>query len=116
MNTMLIKAVIDDYKHDTAKELFRFEAYDFDQLMGTTKIIFGKMNNEDRYICLVGRNSITPGYKQMSQLWGFEEKVKDIVDARVDIHPILEMGVVTLHLEDATPTRDDDLSFYVKKI
>ncbi|KAK8918035.1 hypothetical protein VCV18_009365 [Metarhizium anisopliae] len=107
---------IDDYKHDTAKELFRFEAYDFDQLMGTTKIIFGKMNNENRYICLVGRNSITPGYKQMSQLWGFEEKVKDIVDARVDIHPILEMGVVTLHLEDATPTRDDDLSFYVKKI
>lgn len=113
---MLIKAVIDDHKHDTAKELFSFEAYDFDQVMGTTKIIFGRMTNEDRYICLMGRNSITPGYKQTSQLWGFEEKAKDIVDGKVDIYPILEMGIMTLDLEDATPRRDDDFSFYVKKI
>ncbi|KAF5122033.1 hypothetical protein E5D57_012506 [Metarhizium anisopliae] len=113
---MLIKAVIDDYKHDTAKELFSFEAYDFDQRMGTTKIIFGKMNNEDRYIYLVGRNSIATGYKQTSQLWGFEERAEDIVDGKVDIHPILEMGVVTLHLEDATPPRDNNFSFYVKRI
>lgn len=110
-----MEVVIDDHKHNTAKELFSFEAYDFDQVMGTTKIIFGRMTNEDRYICLMGRNSITPGYKQISQLWAFEEKVNDVTDGKVDIYPILEMGVIELELENATP-RYNDFSFYVKKI
>ncbi|CAH0044565.1 unnamed protein product [Clonostachys solani] len=106
---------IDDYKHSTANELFSFEAYDFGQVMTTTKVIFGKSINEDRYICLMGRNSITPGYRQTSQLWGFEEKMKDIVDGKVAMYPIPEMGVIQLELQDATPRHDDDFSFYVKK-
>jgi hypothetical protein len=113
---MLIKTVIDDHKHGTAKELFSFEAYDFGQVMGTTKIIFGKMTNSDNYICLMGRKSITSGYEQMSQLWGFEEKAKDIFDGKVDIRPIIDMGIVALELEKSTPRRDDDFSFYVKRI
>lgn len=115
MNTIFTKAVIDDYKHSTSNELFSFEAYDFGQVMTTTKVIFGKSINEDRYICLMGRNSITPGYRQTSQLWGFEEKMKDIVDGKVAMYPIPEMGVIQLELQDATPRHDDDFSFYVKK-
>ncbi|KAK8050887.1 hypothetical protein PG993_002272 [Apiospora rasikravindrae] len=107
---------IDDHKHATAKELFSFEAYDFGQIMGTTKIIFGRRTNGDKYICLMGRPFITPGYTQMSQLWGFEEKAKDVVDGEVVMDPIFEMGIVRLELQDAMPRRDDDLSFYVKRV
>ncbi|KAK7963578.1 hypothetical protein PG988_010552 [Apiospora saccharicola] len=107
---------IDDHKHATTKQLFSFEAYDFGQIMGTTKIIFGRRTNEDKYVCLMGRTSISPGYKQMSQLWGFEEKAKDVVDGEVVIDPILQMGIISLELQDAAPRRDDDLSFYVKRI
>ncbi|KAI6779855.1 uncharacterized protein J7T54_001943 [Emericellopsis cladophorae] len=35
---------IDDHIQPTATELFSFEAYDFDQVMFTTKVIFGKAN------------------------------------------------------------------------
>ncbi|KAK8064075.1 hypothetical protein PG996_008727 [Apiospora saccharicola] len=107
---------IDDHKHATTKQLSSFEAYDFGQIMGTTKIIFGRRTNEDKYVCLMGRTSISPGYKQMSQLWGFEEKAKDVVDGEVVIDPILQMGIISLELQDAAPRRDDDLSFYVKRI
>lgn len=112
MDTILTNAVIDDHTHPTATELFSFEAYDFDQVMLTTKVIFGKSSNADRYICLMGRNTITPGYKQTSQLWGFEEKMTDMVDGKVVINPIPEMGIVELELKDATPRRDDEFSFY----
>jgi hypothetical protein len=113
-NTVLTNVVIDDHKHPTATELFSFEAYDFDQVMSTTKVIFGKSSNDDRYICLMGRNTITSGYKQTSQLWGSEEKMADMVDGKVVIDPILEMGIVKLELTDATPRRDDEFSFYIK--
>lgn len=116
-NTILTNAVIDDHKHSTATELFSFEAYDFDQVMSTTKVIFGKRFNDDRYICLMGRNTITAGYQKTSQLWGFEEEMTDMVDRKVVIHPIPEMGIVELELielKDATPRRDSDFSFYVK--
>jgi hypothetical protein len=116
VNTKLTKAVIDDYQHPGAKQLFSFEAYDFDQVMATTKVIFGKSSNGNRYICLMGRKSITPGYEQVSQLWGFEENMKDIVDGKVIVDPIAEMGVIKLDLQDATPRHDDDFSFYVKKV
>ncbi|CAG9947927.1 unnamed protein product [Clonostachys rosea f. rosea IK726] len=106
---------IDDYQHPGAKQLFSFEAYDFDQVMATTKVIFGKSSNGNRYICLMGRKSITPGYEQVSQLWGFEENMKNIVDGKVIVDLIAEMGVIKLDLQDATPRRDDDFSFYVKK-
>lgn len=116
MNTILTNAVIDDHKHPTATELFSFEAYAFDQVMSTTKVIFGKSLTDDRYICLMGRNTITSGYKQTSQLWGFEEKMADMVDGKVVIDPIPEMGIVGLELKDATPRRDGDFSFYVKSL
>ncbi|CAG9986808.1 unnamed protein product [Clonostachys byssicola] len=106
---------IDDYQHPRAKQLFSFEAYDFDQVMATTKVIFGRSFSGDRYICLMGRKYITPGYEQVSQLWGFEENMKDIVDGKVIVDPIVEMGVIKLGLQDATPRHDDDFSFYVKK-
>ncbi|KAK7224824.1 hypothetical protein V2G26_012827 [Clonostachys chloroleuca] len=96
-------------------DLFSFEAYDFDQVMATTKVIFGKSPNGNKYICLMGRKSITPGYEQVSQLWGFEENMKNIVDGKVIVDPIVEMGVIKLDLQDATPRHDDDFSFYVKK-
>ncbi|KAF4968280.1 hypothetical protein FZEAL_10411 [Fusarium zealandicum] len=107
---------IDDHTHPTATELFSFEAYDFNQVMFTTKVIFGKSSNDDRYICLMGRNTITPGYKQTSQLWGLEERMTDMVDGKLVIDPIPEMGIVKLELKDAKPRRDDEFSFYIKSL
>jgi hypothetical protein len=82
--------------------------------LGTSKIIFGKNSEGDSYICMIGRDSITAGYKQISELWGFEKKLEKLVDKKVGVYPIIGMGTIELELEDATPRKDDDYSFYVK--
>jgi hypothetical protein len=50
----------------------------------------------------------------MNQLWGFEEKAKDIVDRKVDIRPVLQyilmtvLGITTtyyLHLGETAMSR-----------
>ncbi|KAK4629664.1 uncharacterized protein CLAFUR5_08789 [Fulvia fulva] len=105
---------IDDHRHSKATELFSFEAYDFDQVMFTTKIIFGRALNDERYIALIGRKTVTPGYEQTSQLWGFDKKMNDMVNGKVVIEPISEMGIVRLELKDATPCREDEFSFYIE--
>ncbi|KXG51027.1 uncharacterized protein PGRI_065990 [Penicillium griseofulvum] len=114
LNNKKTHSVIDDHKHDNAEELFSFKAYDFGQALGTSKIIFGKNSEGDSYICMMGRESITAGYKQICELWGFEKKLEKLVDKKVGVYPIVGMGTIELELEDATPRKDDDYSFYVK--
>lgn len=82
--------------------------------MFTTKIIFGRALNDERYIALIGRKTVTPGYEQTSQLWGFDKKMNDMVNGKVVIEPISEMGIVRLELKDATPCREDEFSFYIE--
>ncbi|KAF1933692.1 uncharacterized protein M421DRAFT_88848 [Didymella exigua CBS 183.55] len=58
--------------------LFTFPAFDFDSLIGTHVISFGKRNNSEDYICLIGeRAKDIDGYKEESHFWVFPDSVEN---------------------------------------
>ncbi|KAF4537780.1 uncharacterized protein LTHEOB_11404 [Lasiodiplodia theobromae] len=67
-------------------ENFRFEAFDFDSLIGTQVVSFGKKKDGDAYTCLIGtRASSLNGWEEESRLWVFSERVDHYADQIVGV-------------------------------
>lgn len=95
------------------KPLFSFQAFNFGQVAGSDRLLFGKKTNALDYICVMGRR-MPVGYDKMSELWVFPKQVTGMFDNRVDVYSLFELG--TIELDMSKQGNEDPLfSFYVKK-
>lgn len=108
--------VIDDRLREHAKRLFEVEAYGFDDVTGSSVLLFAKKIGEDKYTCLSGR-SVTPGYEELSHLWVSETRILGVLDQKVDVVAVPEVGCIELELQGGSHKDSDVLfSFYVRKV
>jgi hypothetical protein len=116
LNLYLI--VIDKDLRPKAKKLFGIEAYDFNDVIGITNVIFGqKDSGEDKFICEIGRK-ISPGYKEMSHLFASENQLGKGFNQKINVYSIEEVGSIELELEEAGGQGRNDpplFSFYARK-
>ncbi|KJK79175.1 hypothetical protein H634G_05415 [Metarhizium anisopliae BRIP 53293] len=96
------------------KPLFSFQAFNFGEVAGSDRILFGKKTHALDYVCVMGRR-MPAGYDKMSELWVFPKEVTGMFDNRVDVHSLFELGTIEL---DMSKQGHEDLlfSFYVKKV
>ncbi|PHH93103.1 hypothetical protein CDD83_955 [Cordyceps sp. RAO-2017] len=107
---------LDKALHHNAKQHFVVEAFDFDDVAGTTSLLFGKKRGEDKYICLIGRD-MTPGYEEISEMWVFEKPVHKVFEQGIKVFALAEMGVIELEPYGLNREITQELfSFYAKKM
>ncbi|KMU84858.1 LOW QUALITY PROTEIN: hypothetical protein CIHG_02642 [Coccidioides immitis H538.4] len=75
---------IDKYLASGAKQRFKIQVYDFDQVLGTTVVSFGKHRRSDEYHCLIGeRLQNYNDWKEESHFWVFPEAIHGVADTAI---------------------------------
>ncbi|KID78743.1 uncharacterized protein G6M90_00g027050 [Metarhizium brunneum] len=95
------------------KPRFSFQAFNFGQVAGSARLLFGENPKELDYVCVMGR-CMPAGYDKLSELWVFPKQVTGMFDNRVDVYSLSGLG--TIELDMSKQGNEDPLfSFYVKK-
>ncbi|KHO11056.1 hypothetical protein MAA_11325 [Metarhizium robertsii ARSEF 23] len=95
------------------KPLFSLQAFNFGQVAGSDRLLFGKNSGALDYVCVMGRR-MPVGYDKMSELWVFPKQVAGMFDNRVDVYSLSELGTIEVDMSEQG-NEDPLFSFYVKK-
>ncbi|KAF2135584.1 uncharacterized protein K452DRAFT_322970 [Aplosporella prunicola CBS 121167] len=104
-------------KYQGATEIFKFESFDFGELIGTRVVSFGKSTSREDYICLIGeRASNIDGWKEESHFWVLPEMVDDFTNKTWAAGRIASKNYIRLYAADQSdidnPRRNQFFYFF----
>ncbi|GKZ55827.1 hypothetical protein AnigIFM49718_000993 [Aspergillus niger] len=83
-----------------ATELFRFKAFDFDSVVGTSVVSFGKRDSS--YICQNGQR-VGNGYQEESVFWIFPNQEEGVAEQNVNVNKVKSADLVRLSRTETGP-------------
>ncbi|OJZ79684.1 hypothetical protein ASPFODRAFT_54808 [Aspergillus luchuensis CBS 106.47] len=83
-----------------ATELFRFKAFDFGSVVGTSAVSFGKRDSS--YICVNGQR-VGNGYQEESVFWIFPNQEEGVAERKVNVNKVKSADLVRLSLTETGP-------------
>jgi hypothetical protein len=88
-------------KDSGAEHLFTFPAFDFGNLIGTEVVSFGKRNNSEDYICLIGeRAHDVDGCKELSHFWVFPDMVENFAMQMYAVSKVSTRNLMRVYAAD----------------
>ena len=84
-----------------AEKLFEFQAFDFDKVIGTSPVSFGKRDSS--YICLYGQRVGEYGYHEESVFWTFPDEVEQVAEQRVNVSKLKSADLIRLSRTENGP-------------
>ncbi|KAH3159516.1 hypothetical protein KXV34_001635 [Aspergillus fumigatus] len=85
-----------------AEKLFEFKAFDFDAVVGTSVVSFGKRDSS--YICLNGQRASDFGYKEESVFWTFPFPVDQVAEQKINVSKLKSADLIRLSRTETGPS------------
>ncbi|KAE8141503.1 hypothetical protein BDV38DRAFT_278858 [Aspergillus pseudotamarii] len=84
-----------------AEKLFEFKAFDFDAVIGTSVVSFGRRDSS--YICLNGQRAGDFGYQEESVFWTFPDEVEQVAEQKINVSKVKSADLIRLSRTETGP-------------
>jgi hypothetical protein len=84
-----------------ADKLFEFKAFDFDAVVGTSVVSFGKRDSS--YICLNGQRAADFGYQEESVFWVFPLQMDKVAEQKINVSKVKSADLIRLSRTQTGP-------------